>query len=437
MGNLAPTAITWVSPSDFGVARAPTNLLLRASPKDDNLLGAQVVFLADGVVLGEDAFSPYTHTWSNAPPGLHTFRAVVTDSGGLSATSAPLHVLVAPGEPGQSLITLVAPGDVWRYRDNGHDPGSGWTGAGYREPLNDRWKSGPSQLGYGDGDEATVLDVDTHEIKKPITAYFRRQFNHDVAASAAMLKVLRDDGIAVYLNGREVFRDNLPAGTIRSNTLALISLNGEAENVWLGTNLSPSLLEAGANLVAAEVHQASANSGDLSFDLELAVAGNVLPSVALTAPANNSQFLSPPSLLLTAAASDLYGAVAQVQFLRDDVPLATDTAPPYESTWINPPPGVHTLTAIATDNLGATKSSAAVQVTVTAAATLAIESANSQALLWWPDTAPGYRLMSASSLEPPVFWLWVTNAVVQTNGQFCVWVDAPESQQFFRLHIPE
>ena len=436
-GNMAPTAVTWTSPADFDVARAPTNLLLRASPKDDNLLGAQVAFLADGVLLGEDSFSPYTHTWSNAPPGLHTFLAVVTDSGGLSATSAPLHVLVAPGEAGQSLITLVAPGDVWRYRENGHDPGLGWTGLGYREPLNDRWKNGPSQLGYGDGDEATVLDVDTHQFKKPITAYFRRQFNNDLAVSAAMLKVLRDDGIAVYLNGREVFRDNLPAGTIRSNTLALVSLTGNAENTWLSTNLSPSLLEAGANLVAAEVHQASAGSGDLSFDLELAVAGNVLPSVALTAPANHSQFLAPPSLLLTAVASDLYGAVAEVQFARNGVPLATNTAPPYEFIWINPPAGVHTLSAIATDNLGATKTSPAVQVTVTAPATLAIESSNSQALLWWPDSAPGYRLMSASNLTPPVFWLWVTNAVVQTNGQFRVWVDAPESQQFFRLQIPD
>ncbi|MBI5387028.1 MAG: M36 family metallopeptidase [Verrucomicrobia bacterium] len=432
-GNMAPKAITWTTPSDFDVAHAPTNLLLRASASDESPLSVRVKFFADGALLGEDTLTPFSQIWNNAPLGLHTFLAVATDSGGLSVTSAPLHVLVAPGEPGQSLITLVAPGDIWRYRDNGFDPGLGWTATGYRESRDGSWKGGPSQLGYGDGDEATELDVRTDLVKKPITAYFRRQFNNDLAVSAAVLRVLRDDGIAVYLNGREVFRDNLPAGTIRSNTLALASLTGVQENTWLSTDLSPSLLQEGANLVAAEVHQVTSGSVDLSFDLELAAAGNVLPSVALTTPAPNSQLVAPPSLLLAATASDPYGAVTQVQFLRNGSPLATDTVPPYEFTWNNPPAGVHTLTAVATDNLGATKTSGAVQVTVLLPVELAIASTNGQTVLWWPDTSPGYRLQSATNLASPIFWLLVPNPVVQTNGQFRVTVEAIESQRFFRL----
>ena len=81
------------------------------------------------------------------------------------------------------------------------------------------------------------------------------------------LGVLRDDGVVVYLNGTEVFRDNLPAAVpIAWNTPAL---QGVEASGYLQTTVDPGLLVEGINQLAAEIHQVSPDSSDISFDLRL------------------------------------------------------------------------------------------------------------------------------------------------------------------------
>ncbi len=435
-GNLAPLAVNWVQPADFTVVRTPTNLSLRVGVVDDNLIGTLVTFYADGDKIGEDFITPFQVFWTNPPVGLHTVLAVATDAGGLSLTSAPLHVLSAPA-PGLSLLTLIPAGSVWRYRQNGEYPGRDWTTLGYREPRDRSWAGGPAQLGYGDGDEATVFDFPFDFGPRPVTAYFRHPFQGDANLSSLTLRVLRDDGVAVYLNNAEVFRNNLPAGTISSNTLALATINPPNENTWLTANLPPSVLVPGANIAAAEVHQSSANSPDLSFDLELTGFGNFLPAVALTSPSQNTALLSPPSVQLAAVASDAYGAVTNVQFLRNGSPLGSDTTPPYQFTWNNPPGGIHILTAIATDNLGATKTSSPITLTIVPIVTLSARSlATNLVELTWPLSAPGYQVETTPNLIEPTVWVPVNAPVTQANGQFRVLVNPDESERYFRLRAP-
>lgn len=434
--NMAPWAVNWIAPGDFAVARTPTNLLLRAGVNDDSLIGTGVEIFANGLKIGEDTFTPFNITWTNPPVGLHTLLAVATDSGGLSVTSAPLHIVVAPAI-GQSFITLVPAGAVWRYRDNGEDPGRDWNTIDYREPRDKSWAGGPAQLGFGDGDEATTFSFELDRFDKPITSYLRHIFNSTIAATELKLRVLRDDGVAVYLNGGEVFRNNLPAGTLASGTLALSTITGAAENTWLTASLSPALLDNGANIVAAELHQSSSSTPDASFDLELTALGNALPAVAITSPVSDTALLSPPSIPLAATASDAYGSVISVQFLRNGTPLGSDAAAPYQFTWNNPPAGIHTLTAIATDNLGATKSSAPVTLTIVPAVTLAARSlATNLVELTWPLSALGYHVETAPSLLDPVVWTPLNAPVEQANGQFRVLVDPDETERYFRLRAP-
>ncbi|MHB1309490.1 MAG: CotH kinase family protein, partial [Limisphaerales bacterium] len=54
-----------------------------------------------------------------------------------------------PPDPG-----LIRSGRTWRYLDDGSDAGTAWREV---EFADDSWRSGPSPLGYGDGDEATVV----------------------------------------------------------------------------------------------------------------------------------------------------------------------------------------------------------------------------------------------------------------------------------------
>ena len=139
------------------------------------------------------------------------------------------------------------------WRDPGFDDGS--------------WSEGPGQLGFGDDDEATVIEGGPSDARYPAT-YFRHSFEvvEPGEIEKVSLRLLRDDGAVVYLNGEEVHRSNMPAGLIEHSTEAVTS--NIDEDAYELVEL-PSVLSRGTNVIAVEVHQASATSSDLSFDLEL------------------------------------------------------------------------------------------------------------------------------------------------------------------------
>src|SRR6185436_8475456 len=102
------------------------------------------------------------------------------------------------------------------------------------------------------------------------------------AFSNLNLRVLRDDGAVVFLNGVEVFRSNMPGSPVNYGTYASTVVSGAGETTqFYSTNVSPALLMNGTNVLAVEIHQANATSTDLSFDLELSGAG-ALPRLAAT-----------------------------------------------------------------------------------------------------------------------------------------------------------
>jgi hypothetical protein len=170
--------------------------------------------------------------------------------------------------PALADVSLVAPGAEWKYLDNGSDQGTAWRSAGFEDST---WAAGPSELGYGDGDESTVVGYGANSSAKFITTYFRRAFTvaNPAAFNSLTLRLLRDDGAVVYLNGVEVRRDNMPAGTITSTTPAMTALGSPAEASFYESVLAPSSLVSGINTLAVEVHQANGTSSDVSFNLEL------------------------------------------------------------------------------------------------------------------------------------------------------------------------
>ena len=120
----------------------------------------------------------------------------------------------------QTTSILVPLQSVWKYLDNGSNQGTAWRAAAFADGA---WAEGAGQLGYGDGDEATVLSYGANSSAKYITTYFRKHFTVDSAAAvtAATLRLRRDDGVVVFLNGTEIYRNTMPAGTITySNSLS-------------------------------------------------------------------------------------------------------------------------------------------------------------------------------------------------------------------------
>jgi hypothetical protein len=164
--------------------------------------------------------------------------------------------------------TLVPTGSVWKYLDNGSDQGTAWRAASFNDST---WRSGPAQLGYGDGDEATTVGFGPDANNKFITTYFRRAFNvtNSSLFTNLTLRVLRDDGAVVYLNGVEVWRTNMPTGTVGFGTPASVAIAGADESTFVQTTISSSLLVSGTNVLAIELHQSGGTSTDVSFDLQL------------------------------------------------------------------------------------------------------------------------------------------------------------------------
>ena len=97
------------------------------------------------------------------------------------------------------------------------------------------------------------------------------------------------------------------------------------------------------------------------------VAPNQPPSVALTSPAAGSSFTAPANILLNATASDVDGSVAKVEFYAGTTKVGEDLTAPYSFTWSGAMAGSYSLTAKATDNLGATTVSRAVTIAIAGA----------------------------------------------------------------------
>lgn len=177
--------------------------------------------------------------------------------------------------PESGSLLLVESGSIWKYLDNGTPmDGTGWQQPGFNDTA---WSTGSAQFGYGDGDETTVVGFGPSSTNKYITTYFRRTFQIDDPSAIFRMKLslLRDDGAVMYINGLEVARENLPAGTITWNTLAR---NAAAnENTYLNFTLDNIPLVAGTNTIAVEMHQVNATSSDMSFDLELQAQDVFLP----------------------------------------------------------------------------------------------------------------------------------------------------------------
>lgn len=165
-------------------------------------------------------------------------------------------------------------GDSWKYARGLEEPPASWTARTFDDSG---WADGRTGIGYGDGDDITVLG----DMKGSyLTVYARRAFvvEDPAAVRRLILRLGYDDGFVAYLNGTEVARRGLgsPGTPVDRNTRAT-SHDAEVMEVFDVSPGIPSLV-AGTNVLAVEVHNDSLSSGDLSFAPALRIYG---PEVAI------------------------------------------------------------------------------------------------------------------------------------------------------------
>ena len=103
---------------------------------------------------------------------------------------------------------------------------------------------------------------------------------------------------------------------------------------------------------------ASTTTPPTTITVTAAPPANQPPTVTLTQPANGAKFTAPATVSLAATASDTGGTVTKVEFFSGTTKLGQDTTSPYTYTLERRRSGTYTLTAKATDNAGATTTSA-------------------------------------------------------------------------------
>src|SRR3954471_12400927 len=265
-------ALSWPASTDNATTPIQYEIL-----KDDPTFGTTVV---------ASTFER-TYTQSNVVGNARYFVRAVDANGNRSATTAVLSVTPPP----PAVATLLQTGSTWSYNGSGQDLGTTW-----KNPAFDvsSWPTGPAEFGWGDGDEATLLPTGV------LTQYFVKHINVSNPSQYKTISVQlkRDDGAAVYVNGVEVVRDNLPPGQIKATTPANGFVSGADETKFFEYQVPASLFANGDNTIAVELHQPDPANVDGSFDLGL-VARNGNETVAPSTPAPAITDVTSSTLTLT------------------------------------------------------------------------------------------------------------------------------------------
>lgn len=177
---------------------------------------------------------------------------------------------------------LIAPVSEWRWLHptDGVDPGKEnkeFHKTWFKPDFDDaKWKQDKDAVGmhggFGYGEEDfTGVDIglpdadDPVDTTKPIrrrTAYFRHAFETEKECPALLLKLQRDDGIIVYLDGKEVLRDGMGKQDDAYELMAAETTSGEDETRLREYKLKGPL-RPGKHLLAISLHNRPGGSTDL------------------------------------------------------------------------------------------------------------------------------------------------------------------------------
>ena len=318
-----PPTLALLSPTNGAWTPAGSAFYLEAVPADADGIIAGVDFYADGILIASVGGAPWTASWSDATPGWHTITTVARDDSG--AASPPASAAVFIQAIATNLTVVIASNSTWRYFDLGTDPG-GWTTLAYDDSG---WSNGVAELGYGDTPdarpEATVIRYGANASSKYPAYYFRKKFvvNSPAEVGSTLLRVMHDDGAIAWLNGVEIDRYGMPAGTVTYTTLSPWTASNADEYTMFPSTFNPSLLLAGTNLLAIEVHQCTAGSSDISFAAELSLGVPVYGPAITSHPEGQS---APSGSTASFAISAVGDAPLTYQWLRNGLPLAGRTS---------------------------------------------------------------------------------------------------------------
>ena len=349
-----PPSVSLTSPAPGTTYTAPATIALAASASDTDGSVAKVEFYAGATKIGEDSTAPYALNWSSVPAGSYSLTAVATDNAGATSTSTTVNVTVNPGGGTSINVAAQANGGV-------SSASSTYSGAYPVTAVNDgsrlgnRWGQGG---GWNDATASTYPDwvqvtfAGTRSIDRIDVFTLPDNYAAGIAPTPSTTFGLYGitDFTVQYWTGAAWA--TVPGGTVTANNLVWRSFSFPAVSTdRIRITVSKSLYWY------SRIVEVEAWSSD-------GAPPNTPPSVSLTSPAPGTTYTAPATIALAASASDTDGSVAKVEFYAGATKIGEDSTAPYALNWSSVPAGSYSLTAVATDNAGATSTSTTVNVTV-------------------------------------------------------------------------
>ncbi len=300
-------------------------------------------FLLDGASIGTDTSSPYSATIASIAAGSHVITARATDnSGNIATTTVSITASTNTNTPPTVSITSPANGATF----------TAGSSISITAQASDNGSVAKVEFFQG----ATKLGEDTS------SPYSYSWTNAAAGTYSLTAKATDNEGAATTSAAVSV--------TVNGST------GGDCAGLptWNATDVYTGSVQVQYNGVRYRARwwtqgENPATSGASGVWENLGTCGggntnNVAPAVSLTSPTAGATFTAPASVAIAATASDSDGSVSKVEFFNGSTKLGEDTSSPYSYTWSSVAAGSYSITAKATDNLGATTTSAAVSVTV-------------------------------------------------------------------------
>jgi hypothetical protein len=385
-----PPQVSITSPAAGASFGEPATITVAANAIDPDNGVARVEFFAGATSLGVATAPPYQVRWPNAPAGQYSLTALATDASGATTRSGAVAITVSSAAVDEIVLYAATQPQIT----------AGWT------MTADTTAASGNRLQNVDAGAAKL----TTALAAPTQA-FELAFNADAGKAyrlwirgKAQNDTVSNDSVYVQFDdsidaaGAAIWRMNTTSATpviLEDCSGCDVQGWGWADNGYGLNVLGPVIYFAQGGphrmriqaredglgidqIVLSAVKYLNVAPGLAKNDTTILPATqpaasadppvNVPPHVSLISPAAGAAGTAPASITLTAAANDADGSVVSVDFYKGSATIARVTSPPFTTAWSSVAAGSYTLTAVATDDRGATATSAPVAITIAPAA---------------------------------------------------------------------
>jgi len=394
-GDVQPDDEVIIPGQNSGVA--PQDLAIVANSIDPNSASsiAKVEFFANSNKLGEVTNAPYIFLWNGAPEGNYTLTASATNTSGATFNPGP----VVTDWPSSARIVSPANGDLvdqsFAITANGFDlDGNGSitkveffangnkVGEAVNAPHVFTWNNAPAGT-YSLVAKATdAVGVTTTSSPVSVTV--------DAAPSVS---------ITSPANGAALNATSLTISASASDSDGSISkVEFFQGSTKLGETTSAPYDLVWSNVVGGNYSLtavATDNLGRTTVSSPVGITVNNPPNISITTSSTQDVPSAPAQITINADASDGDGTISKVEFYQGTSLLATDLTSPYSYIWSNVAAGSYSISAKATDNLGAVRTSNVVSITVNAKPNVSLTSPSNGTYF----TSPAFVNISAAASD--------------------------------------